>query len=143
MAAAALAGLAGYRWGLSAVFVLMTLMACAALVCLRKIQPHDIDHERARGGDLQPQHPAPGHNPSPSVWRVLTGSRELALLAITMLLFHLGNAAMLPLFAQSIVTQGLADPSMFTASTVIMAQLVMIPTALCAEGMPPDSAIGH
>lgn len=134
VAAAALAGLAGYRWGLSAVFVLMTLMACAALVCLRKIQPHDIDHERARGGDLQPQQPAPGHNPSPSVWRVLTGSRELALLAITMLLFHLGNAAMLPLFAQSIVTRGLADPSVFTASTVIMAQLVMIPTALCAGG---------
>lgn len=130
--AAALAGLAGYHWGLFAVFVLMALMACAALVCLRRIQPGDIDHERARGGDLQPHQPAPGANPPPSVWRVLTGSRELTLLAITMLLFHLGNAAMLPLFAQSNATRGLVDPSVFTASTVIMAQLVMIPTALCA-----------
>lgn len=130
--AAALAGLAGYRWGLSAVFVLMALMACGALACLRKINPHDIDHERARGGDLTGNQPAQGNSPSPSMVRVLTHSRELGLLAITMLLFHLGNAAMLPLLAQSVVTRGLADPSVFTASTVIVAQLVMIPVALWA-----------
>ncbi|WP_256576324.1 MFS transporter [Pseudomonas sp. SID14000] len=132
MVAAALAGLAGYRWGLSAVFVLMALMACAALACLRKIHPQDINHERARGGDLTCNQPAQGSSPSPSILRVLTDSRELGLLAITMLLFHLGNAAMLPLFAQSIVTRGLADPSVFTASTVIVAQLFMIPVALWA-----------
>jgi len=34
--AAALAGLAGCRWGLSAVFALMALMGCAALACLWK-----------------------------------------------------------------------------------------------------------
>lgn len=130
--AAALAGLAGYRWGLSAVFVLMALMACAALACLRKIQPQDINHERARGGELTCNQPAQGSSPSPSTWRVLTDSRELGLLAITLLLFHLGNAAMLPLFAQSIVTRGLADPSVFSASTVIVAQLVMIPVAVWA-----------
>lgn len=130
--AAALAGLAGYRWGLSTVFVLMTLMGCAALGCLWKIRPQDIDHERARGGDPAPRQPAQARGPSPSILRVLTDSRELSLLAITMLLFHLGNAAMLPLFAQSIVTRGLADPSVFTASTVIVAQLVMIPVALWA-----------
>ncbi|UVK96818.1 MFS transporter [Pseudomonas sp. B21-048] len=130
--AAALAGLAGYRWGLSAVFVLMALMACAALACLWKIHPQDINHERARGGGLTSNQPAQGSSPSPSILRVLTDSRELGLLAITMLLFHLGNAAMLPLFAQSIVTRGLADPSIFTASTVIVAQLVMIPVALWA-----------
>lgn len=136
--AAALAGLAGYRWGLSAVFALMALMGCAALACLWRIHPQDIDHERARGGDpasrqpAQPTRPAQGRSPSPSILRMLTDSRELGLLAITMLLFHLGNAAMLPLFAQSIVTRGLGDPSAFTASTVIVAQVVMIPAALWA-----------
>ncbi|WP_085626680.1 MULTISPECIES: MFS transporter [unclassified Pseudomonas] len=130
--AAALAGLAGYRWGLSAVLVLMALMACAALACLWKINPQDINHERARGGDLTGNLPAQGSRPSPSLVRVLAGSRELGLLAITLLLFHLGNAAMLPLLAQSVVTRGLADPSIFTASTVIVAQLVMIPVALWA-----------
>jgi len=53
-------------------------------------------------------------------------------LAITMMLFHLGNAAMLPLLGQAIVSQGLADPSAFTAMTIIIAQLVMIPVALLA-----------
>lgn len=133
--AAALAGLAGYRWGLSAVFALMALMGCAALACLWRIHPQDIDHERARGGDpasRQPEQPEQGRSPAPSILRVLTDSRELGLLAITMLLFHLGNAAMLPLFAQSIVTRGLGDPSAFTASTVIVAQVVMIPAALWA-----------
>lgn len=130
--AAALAGLAGYRWGLSAVFFLMALMAFAALACLRKIHPQDINHERARGGDLASNQPTQGRSPAPSILRVFTDSRELRLLAITMLLFHLGNAAMLPLFAQSIVTRELADPSVFTASTIIMAQLVMIPVALWA-----------
>ncbi|KAB2896529.1 MAG: MFS transporter, partial [Burkholderiaceae bacterium] len=130
--AAALAGLAGYRWGLSAVFVLMALMACAALACLWGIRPQDIDHERARGGGLASSQPAQGRSPPPSILRVLTDSRELGLLAITMLLFHLGNAAMLPLFAQAIVTHGLAEPSIFTASTVIVAQLVMVPVALWA-----------
>ncbi|WP_243435013.1 MFS transporter, partial [Pseudomonas sp. 79_C] len=99
---------------------------------MRKINPQDINHERARGGDLTGNLPAQGTSPSPSLVRVLTDSRELCLLAVTMLLFHLGNAAMLPLLAQSVVTRGLADPSAFTASTVIVAQLVMIPVALGA-----------
>lgn len=132
LVAAGLAGLAGYRWGLSAVFALMALMACAALACLRMIRPQDIDHERARGGDLAPSPPTQNRSAAPSVRQVLTDSRELGFIAITMLLFHLGNAAMLPLFAQSIVTRGLADPSIFTASTIIVAQLVMIPVALWA-----------
>ena len=132
LVAAGLAGLASYRWGLSAVFALMALMACAALACLRMIRPQDIDHERARGGDLAPRPPTRDRSAPPSARQVLTDSRELGLIAITMLLFHLGNAAMLPLFAQSIVTRGLADPGIFTASAVIVAQLVMIPAALWA-----------
>lgn len=132
VAAAAVAGLAGYRWGLSAVLVLMVLMACAALACLWKIRPQDIDHELARGGESSPASSARNHVPPPSLLRVLLDSRDLCLLAVTMLLFHLGNAAMLPLFAQAAVARGLADPSVFTASAIVVAQLVMIPVALLA-----------
>ncbi|KAB2970249.1 MFS transporter [Zoogloea sp.] len=128
--AAALAGLAGYRWGLPAVFVLMLLMGCGALLCLAGIRACDIDHDVARGLDVRL---AAGTPPSPpSAWRVLAGSHELCLLAVTMMLFHLGNAAMLPLFGQSVVARGQADPSAFTASTIVVAQLVMIPVALLA-----------
>ena len=126
--AAALAGMAGYRWGLPAVFVLMVLMGCGALVCLRGIRARDIDDDVARGLAAQPDTSAP----PPSTWRVLASSRQLRLIAVTMMLFHLGNAAMLPLLGQSVVAHGQADPSAFTASTIVVAQLVMIPMALQA-----------
>ncbi|ASU37134.1 MFS transporter [Herbaspirillum sp. meg3] len=127
MVSAALAGLLGYYWGLPAVFILMALMAAGSLVCISKIRPQDIDHDVACGLE-------PGGNTAfdSSALKVLARSAPLLLLAITMMLFHLGNAAMLPLLGQAIVSQGLADPSAFTAMTIIIAQLVMIPVALLA-----------
>jgi MFS family permease len=52
-------------------------------------------------------------------------------LSATLLLFHLGNAAMLPLLGQSLAAKG-ADPSAYTSATIIVAQLTMIPMALLA-----------
>ncbi|MFY1984432.1 MFS transporter [Achromobacter xylosoxidans] len=127
VAAAALAGLAGYRWGLSAVFVLMTVMPCGAFICLRRIRPRDIDHGVARG--LESDGAAA---PVLSVWQLLAGSRDLRLVALVMMLFHLGNAAMLPLLGQAAIARGQGDPSAYTALTIIIAQLVMIPAALLA-----------
>ena len=136
LVSAALAGGLGYYWGLPAVFVLMALMACGSLVCICKIRPQDIDHDIARGLEKDRKtEPETGHKTEHapvSAFKVLTGSNSLLILAVTMMLFHLGNAAMLPLLGQSIVSQGLADPSAFTALTIIVAQLVMIPVALLA-----------
>jgi hypothetical protein len=53
-------------------------------------------------------------------------------LALTVMLFHLGNAAMLPLLGQALVARGAGDPSAFTSATVVVAQLTMIGTALWA-----------
>lgn len=126
---AALAGASGYYWGLPAVFVLMALMAMASLLCLSRIRPDHIDHDVARG--LDPQRAADAVQVS--TWRLLAGSRPLMLLALAMMLFHLANAAMLPLLSQSVVARGGADPALYTALTVIVAQLVMIPAALLAS----------
>lgn len=128
LVSAALAGLLGYQWGLPAVFILMALMAVGSLVCICKIRPQDIDHDVARGLEKNADHAGAGL----SAVEVISRSRPLLLLAITMMLFHLGNAAMLPLLGQAIVSQGLADPSAFTALTIVVAQLVMIPVALLA-----------
>jgi len=49
-----------------------------------------------------------------------------------MMLFHLGNAAMLPLLAQSATAQGAVSPGLYTALTIIVAQIVMVPVALAA-----------
>jgi len=53
-------------------------------------------------------------------------------LALVLMLFHLGNAAMLPLLGQAMVARGDGDPSASTAMTVVVAQLTMIPMALLA-----------
>ncbi len=133
VAAAALAGLAGYRWGLPAVFIVMTAMGCGALICLQRIRPEDIDDDVARGREPRSgAMPGLDQEPAPITLRTLAASPTLRLLGIVMLLFHLGNGAMLPLLGQAAVARGDADPSAFTALTIIVAQLVMIPVALLA-----------
>ena len=123
-----LAGVLGYFWGLSAVFILLAVMAVLALMCIRRIRPQEIDYHAARG---QEAHAAVSDS-GRAVWRALFQSRPLLMLAVIMMLFHLSNAAMLPLLGQTMVAQGLVNASLFTALTVMIAQFVMIPMALLA-----------
>jgi MFS family permease len=52
---------------------------------------------------------------------------------VTLMLFHLANAAMLPLLGQAMVARDPGvDPAGYTAATVILAQVTMIPMALLA-----------
>ncbi|HWU66400.1 MAG TPA: MFS transporter [Methylophilus sp.] len=122
------AGVLGYFWGLSAVFVLLAVMAVLALMCIRRIRPKEIDYHAARGLAAHAAVSDSGH----AVWAALLQSRPLLMLASIMMLFHLANAAMLPLLGQAMVAQGLVNASLFTALTVMIAQCVMIPMALLA-----------
>ncbi|EJM96305.1 MFS transporter [Herbaspirillum sp. YR522] len=127
VASAALAGALGFYWGIPAVFMLMASMSVAALACLWRIRPEAIDHDMARGLD-----PQGGPGATLPAFTVLRRSRPLMVLALAMMLFHMGNAAMLPLLGQAAMARAEIDPSLFTALTVIVAQLVMIPVALAA-----------
>lgn len=122
------AGVLGYFWGLSAVFMLLAVMAVMALLCIRRIRPQEIDYHAARGLESH----AVVSDSGRAVWKALLQSRPLLMLACIMMLFHLANAAMLPLLGQTMVSQGLVNASLFTALTVMIAQLVMIPMALLA-----------
>lgn len=124
--AAVLAGGFGYLFGIGAVFGVMAAMAAASLVAAGSIDPARIDHRAARG---LPDNKDDGRI---SGWSTLTTSRPLIVLAATLLLFHLGNAAMLPLLGQSLVARGAGDPSVFTGATVVVAQLTMVPMAIIA-----------
>jgi len=123
--AALLAGFLGYLFGLGAVFAVMAAMAVGALVATAAIDPNHIDHKAARGLGS-----APGDQGTS--FSVLVTSGPLLVLGLTVLLFHLGNAAMLPLLGQALVARGAGDPSVFTSATIIIAQLTMIATALYA-----------
>jgi predicted MFS family arabinose efflux permease len=123
--AAVLAGAFGYAFGLAAVFVVLSGMAVLAIVAVLMIDPNKIDHRAARG--LSEKKTAVS-----SSFAVLFECVPLLVLGFTLTLFHLGNAAMLPLLGQSLVAAGAGDPSAYTSATIIVAQLSMIPMALAA-----------
>jgi MFS family permease len=123
--AAAIAGAAGYVFGLDAVFIVLAVMAACAIVALSRIDPSEIDHRAARG--------AAGHDGEGIAGlSVLLQSKPLLVLGATLTLFHLGNAAMLPLLSQAALAKGEGDPSAFTGATIVVAQLTMVPVALFA-----------
>ena len=124
--AALLGGAFGYLFGLAAVFFVMAGMAAGSIVAALAIDPRHIDHAAARGltGTA---------NKKVSSFAVLVQSKPLVILACTLALFHLGNAAMLPLLGQALVARGAGDPSAATAATIVVAQLTMVPMALLAS----------
>ncbi|MCK0208321.1 MFS transporter [Starkeya koreensis] len=126
--AAVLAGVLGWWFGLPAVFALLGAMAVLGALSALAIPASAIDHEAARGGAAVSTGEGGAHE---NIGRLL---REPALVtaAVTFALFHLGNAAMLPLFGQAMVATAGADPSALTATTVVVAQGAMIPMALVA-----------
>ncbi|HEY0223614.1 MAG TPA: MFS transporter [Pseudolabrys sp.] len=124
VAAALLCGALGYAFGLSAVFVVMSVLAVISLGALAYIDPKEIDYNAARGASAK-------SGAKIESFAVVFKSMPLIVLAATLLLFHLGNAAMLPLLGQSLAAKG-ADPSAYTSATIVIAQLTMIPAALLA-----------
>lgn len=122
--AALAAGVFGYLFGLAAVFVVMAAMAVASIGSVAAIKASEIDHVAARGA--QPD------GADEQSFRAIFQTPALLILGVTLLLFHLGNAAMLPLLGQSLVAQGAGDASAYTSATIIVAQLTMIPMALLA-----------
>ncbi|HZL01295.1 MAG TPA: hypothetical protein VFC47_15520 [Caulobacteraceae bacterium] len=67
--------------------------------------------------------------------RALLECKPLLLLAACLALFHLGNGAMLPLYGLAVVAAHKGNPAAFVATTVVVAQAVMIGAALVAMRM--------
>ncbi len=131
--AAALSGWLGWRYGFGAVFVLSALFGLLSIVAVSSIPADAIDHDAARGADAKATAGEPAAAGAPaSGLRVLLQSRPLLLLAAALGLFHLGNAAMLPLYGLAIVAAHQGEPSAFTAQTIVIAQLVMVAAAMLA-----------
>jgi MFS family permease len=112
-------------FGLNGVIGLMVLTAIAAVAAAIAIDPKRINHDVARG--LAHDDGAPG----PSDYSVLIGSKGLILLAVTLMIFHFGNAPISRLIAQDFSIQ-LGTPFRTTAVTTFVSQLAMIVMALAA-----------
>ena len=125
-ASALAAGALGWRYGIGAVFLLMAAMAACAVLAVAMIRGREIDHDAARGAAAEGQ-------PMRGLAATLRASPALLVLTATVFLFHLANAAMLPLLGQAMVARGVAgDGTAYTAATVVVAQGTMIAMALLA-----------
>lgn len=124
--AALLAGLFAYLFGPVAVFYLMGAMALGSVIAVSFVSAKAIDHDLARG--LDPD--IAGHAKQPSGLSVLLTNKPLLLFAICCGLFHLANAAMLPLVSQKLAQANLQMATPLTSACIVAAQLVMVPAAL-------------
>ncbi|WP_144138309.1 MFS transporter [Paraburkholderia sp. BCC1884] len=138
--AAALSGWLGWRFGLGAVFALSAAFGGLSVICVLMIRRDAIDDDIARG--LSADRPADETDRTKkdrdtqagaSGFRILLQCRPLLLLAAALAMFHLGNAAMLPLYGLAIVAAHQGNPSAFTAETIVVAQLVMVGAAVFAN----------
>jgi MFS family permease len=125
MVGAAFAGLLGWHFGYAAVFWLAAGFGVATIVAVLAIPAGRINHHLARGEARAPD------QARVKPMRVLVTSRPLLAVAAAVTLFHLGNAAMLPLYGLAVVATN-ANPFTTVASTVVIAQAVMVPASLAA-----------
>jgi predicted MFS family arabinose efflux permease len=127
--AAMAAGLTAYLWGPTVVFYLLAAMALASLLSVLAIPAGAIDHDLARGLDDGQQRPeAADHRPSG--FQVLLTCRPLLIFAACAVLFHLANAAMLPLVGQKLALQDKNIGTSLMSACIVAAQIVMVPMAL-------------
>jgi MFS family permease len=127
--AATIAGLAAYRFGPSVVFYLLAAMSVASIVSVLFIPARAIDHDVARGLNDGVDDKANGED-RPSGLTVLLACRPLLIFAACAVLFHLANAAMLPLVGQKLALQDKNSGTSLMSGCIVAAQIVMVPMAL-------------
>jgi MFS family permease len=130
MVGAGLSGLLGWKFGFIAVFWLAAAFAVLAIVSTLLIPKKSIDDRVARG--LKDKS---GDDDKAKGFRVLLECKPLLILAAALAMFHLGNAAMLPLYGLAVVAAHEGNPAGFVAMTIVVAQAVMILTSLLAMRM--------
>ncbi len=148
--AAAAMGACGYLLSARAVFIVTVLLLGPALLALRSISAAEIDPERAHGapprrrpppdpppqaGEEESKNPPPqageGRVEAPTKPGELMQNRPLLIFAGCLLLFHLANAAMLPLMG-SVVTMR----SSSHWATLLIAACIVVPQLLVAALSP-------
>jgi MFS family permease len=121
VAAAGLVAVATFAVGPTSAFWVLAGMAAASMATLLIIPANAIDGRRASGHE--------SNEPGSSFLQILSDRRVLAL-GMALLLFHLGNAAMLPLLGQRMAAVGHGNATRWLAACVVVAQLTMVPVAI-------------
>jgi len=103
-------------------------MSIASLVSIVAIPEDAIDHDLARG--LHSEGEPAQDKDQPSGLGILLTCRPLLVFAICVTLFHLSNAAMLPLVGQKLALQDKNLGTSLMSACIVAAQIVMVPMAM-------------
>ena len=137
--AALLAGTLGQYAGTAWLFYLVCAFAAASSLTVLLVRPSDINHELARGGEALRTAEGKGR---PVPLKTLVRRRDLMMFLATVVLFHFGNAVMLPLAGQMILKAAPGSDVAALGACVIAAQLVMIAVA-AAVGRAVRAGVGR
>jgi MFS family permease len=114
---AVLASALGQRLGYAGIFYLVCGFAVLSAVAVKLVNPDEIDHRMARGEDEAEGDPIP--------LRELLRRRDLLVFLASIVLFHFGNAAMLPMAGQVLALRHPGADTLALSACIIAAQLVM------------------
>lgn len=123
--AAGLAGLLGHFIGYDWIFYLVCGFAAASALAVLLINPREIDHELARGCEEQ----EPDGSRAPVSIGAVLRRRDLRIFLGSVVLFHFGNAAMLPLAGQVVAKAHPGEDAIALSACIVVAQIVMVGVA--------------
>ena len=124
--AAAIAGVGAWKDGPIVVFYLIADMALLSIVSVLTIRADAIDYDRARGLQDGPS----ASRDKTSGLSVLLSRRGLMIFCLCCVIFHLANAAMLPLVGQKLALQDENQGTALMSGCIVAAQIVMVPMAM-------------
>jgi MFS family permease len=118
--AAAGMGAAGYLISNQAVFFITAALCVPTLFSLWMIGAGQVDPERAHGGKARPHHGDPT-----ATMKTLVQNRPLMVFASCLALFHLANAAMLPLTASTVTMRSGEWAAALVGACILVPQVVV------------------
>jgi len=111
-------GACGYFFSARSVFLVTAALLVPALLVLRRLSPEEIDPERAHGS-------LPPAAKPPIDLRSLLQKRTLLIFGACLLLFHLANAAMLPLMGSVLTMRSSQWATVLIGACLVGPQLVV------------------
>jgi hypothetical protein len=118
--AAAAMGACGYFISNRAVFIVTALLVGPALLALAQLRASEIDPKKAHGGEPELTHHVP-------IASLLSSERRrtLMIFAACMMMFHLANAAMLPLMGGVLTMRSSEWAPVMIAACIVVPQLMV------------------
>lgn len=117
-------GIAGYFLGHDWILYMLTIFGAVSILFLFLIRPQEINNNIARElSESSPQNTSQA-NPTPIL--KLLKSKSFIIFNISVILFHLANAAQLPLAGELLARKNPAADSLFMTSIITITQIVMI-----------------